>query len=482
MTNDTSTTADPHHHELSPLLVSSPEGEYEYEYEYDVVLDPSESPHGSASFNETVTNLTKTCMGTGCLALPYAARQGGVLLYSVGLLAIGLWNLYASVRLCHSLDLLSAGRCQKMNLPSATHDLGKPSTTRSLLRSLPPPPNGTATLGKVAWYAMGRPGLVLLDTMTFLLLMGIIIAYDDVIRAFIRGTPFTTGSDVFDAILTALVIAPLTLTDVGYLAKTSAAGLSVLALTFIVIAGYGLQGYDHDASTSIRWLPLNGLTGASNWFGCTVFGFGIVPLTFNFKNSMKEPPMYPMAAMFALLLVAVLYIIIGLVLLVLYPDIEGDVLSEIPQHGMLPIVTRLSMVVVIVATAPLIAIVSSWLSRRRNSYFVLTPCQPCAELIEGKIGAGTRHKKIKIIVRFGICFVSAAISVGIPEFVSVLTLVGSFCVAFVSFCVPPFLYVVLQVRRGRSIFSLSPDVFMLIWGLTATFISTAYIFTRLIAK
>lgn len=93
-------------------------------------------------------------MGTGTLALPYAARQGGVLLHVLGLIAIGAWNLYSVERLLDCLELLPVDKGHHR------------------------PPEGTATLGKVAWYALGRNGLYALDVMMVMLLSGIVITYE----------------------------------------------------------------------------------------------------------------------------------------------------------------------------------------------------------------------------------------------------------------------------------------------------------------
>lgn len=108
---------------------------------------------GSASLSQTVINIAKTCMGTGTLALPYAARQGGVLLHIFGMMAIAGWNLYSVQRLLDCLQLLPPNK-------------------------QPAAPQGTSTLGRVAWYSLGRSGLVSLDIMMFMLLAGIVITYE----------------------------------------------------------------------------------------------------------------------------------------------------------------------------------------------------------------------------------------------------------------------------------------------------------------
>jgi proton-coupled amino acid transporter len=445
-TTSTSENA-PQHHERSPLLVSqASDDNITFNDEQEDILGATR--HGSASVPQTIVNLAKTCMGTGCLALPFAAQQGGLLLYIFGALGIALWNAFASKRLLDCLELLLA----------KTHTQDEQGGKRSLGRRSPPP-QGTATLGKVAWYALGPTGLKSLDVMTVILLLGIIVAYQDAIRSFLQDTPCTTHSDIVDAILIALMMAPLSIVpDLGYLSRVSATGLTVLGFTFLVIAGYGMAQYDGTLPSSLHWFPQNGLTGASHWFGCTVFGFGVVPLTFNFRESMAEPSRLVGATTLALLGVAFCYILFGVGLLTLYPNIEGDVLHELPQEGILPIITRLAMVVVVLVTAPLLIV-------------------PCSELLEGKISAEP-DQRTKVMVRFGICLATVVISVVVPGFVYVLSFVGCFCVALVGFVVPPLFHLVLLRGRKAPLAVYWVDVLMLTWGIAATCISTAYTFNH----
>ena len=113
-----------------------------------VIIRPQRT--GSASVSETVINIAKTCMGTGTLALPYAARQGGLLLHVLGLIAIGAWNLYSVERLLHCLELMPVNKDHHW------------------------PPEGTAMLGKVALHTLGRTRLYALDVIIVLSLSGIV--------------------------------------------------------------------------------------------------------------------------------------------------------------------------------------------------------------------------------------------------------------------------------------------------------------------
>eukprot|EP00980_Cylindrotheca_fusiformis_P000381 scaffold91_cov127-Cylindrotheca_fusiformis.AAC.41 len=361
------------------------------------------------------------------------------------------------------------------------------SCLKPTISSSPAPPPGTSKLSKVAFYALGTKGLVFLDTMTVILLMGIIVAYQDAIRSFLHETPIKSGHDTFDAFVIALLIARLSVVpDMGYLAKTSAAGLLILACALLVIFFFGLSSYSSDDSVPIQWYPLNGLVGASHWFGCTVFGFGIVPLTYNFQESMSEPQLLPRVTVLSLMLVATSYIAVGIGLLAMYPNVEADILSELPETGVLPATIRIAMVVVVMVRSStnhrgkLLLLLTVPLSRLTKATAPIIVV-PCAEVIEGRIAHEEANQSGKVKVRFGISLVTGIIGVGIPGFVNILTLVGCFSVAFVSFCIPPFLHIILSRKAGNlHTCGWVKDIAMLVWGLTATGISTVYALKQLL--
>jgi amino acid permease len=423
-------TSECHHRERSPLLLST-EASLSYmddiekpdvppnTIEADILLLVSRK--GTASCKNVAINLAKTAAGTGILALPFACQQGGLILFVFGTVVIALWNVFSLSRLCDCLLLL----------------LQVEQDSRSNIFQRPPPPAGTATLGKIAYYALGDVGLLVLDIMLLLLLSGIVIAYEVAILSFSKGTPFTTHNNILDALILAILLVPLCLVeDMSSLSKLSRLGLIILAMTMLVIAGYGVAGYDQSKALSeefdaFHWFPADGLAGVSHWFGCVVFGFGIVPLTFNFRESMAHPEFLPNTAMVSMLLVAAAYIVTGIALLYLYPDIHDDVLSELPD-GWLATLARLAMIVVVMATAPLLVV-------------------PCAEIVEGKIHHdGQVHPTSQLLARSGISLITVAISVTLPGFVTVLAFVGCFSVALVSFCVPPLLHWVLLRQRFRE--------------------------------
>jgi solute carrier family 36 (proton-coupled amino acid transporter) len=469
------------------------------------VVVPGRAAAGQASLGQTVLNMMKTCMGTGTLALAYACQQGGIGLYLVGGLAIAVWNVYVIHLLVECLRYAqlqqSSTCCSIKNNCSVElgtepdkgpHPFGEEDACDEDAAAAPPTPTtalpagSISTFGRVAYHAFGPVGVQVLDCVMLILLLGIIIAYVSAVASFIGDTPLSISATI-DSILAGIFIASLALVpDLGYLAGASALGLVVLAVAFVIIAGYGLFGETASAENStiatisklavMNQFPL-GINGISHWFGVAVFGFGTVPLTYNFQESMKEPERVVSASIFALGGVCAVYTILGVGLYTLFPDLSADVLHELPETGVLPILTRLAMTWTILVTGPLILV-------------------PCAELLEGKFDV-RHHPNYRVVARFGIAAVSVFVSVLLPGFVAVLSFVGCFCVASVSFIIPPLFHLQLLLKR-KTVAGKSPslpdqrtgiwlrpriqklldtegaltDVLLLVGGILATIVST----------
>ena len=154
-----------------------------------------------ANVFQTSLNITKMCMGTGTLALPFAAEKGGLLFNVLGLGVIGLWNFYSTICLLRCLEFLpptdntneSRNDYEQCTLLAANseniscaYEMNQQRKYGSMHGNLdqyhkekpgieaqshhkldqiyanpPPPPEGTTTYGTVAWYASGPKGKLL---------------------------------------------------------------------------------------------------------------------------------------------------------------------------------------------------------------------------------------------------------------------------------------------------------------------------------
>ena len=292
----------------------------------------------------------------------------------------------------------------------------------------------------------------------------------DAAIGFLQQSSISTTSIYLDALCTLALIAPLScVPDVGFLSKYSAFGLFTILASFITIFTYGiLQNGLFQGLSVITWNDLwpQSISECSHWFGITVFSYGLVPTIYNVQESMTQPSHINRATEVALWLVFIIYAIISNGVAIIFSPsssieynssmlitrhyFDGDVIQHLPAQGLLPEFIRLAMAGVIIVTAPLLII-------------------PCSELLEGRIfkeSSNDHHQhqpmtKLSfksIALRLAICSICTCISVFIPDFVSIISFIGCFAVALVSFVFPPLFYVVLlctccssAARRGGKL-------------------------------
>ena len=475
---------------ISPLgkdnyyVSNSGKGEKQHQQHYSLSLSNGEdsvvavAEHDTsrrhATSWQTALNVAKCCMGTGTLALPYAASQGGYVLSSIGFILMGLWNLYCVDRMIQCGDLLLAIMDQQQQT-NAHKIIRKSSSEDSMI------PSDTTlrafTFGKVVWAATGTTGLIFYDIIMVILMLGIIVAYEGsflpllfcllyficgsiisrklldclltflfwhkgAALSFISRTPLSSGSSKMDAFWVAMSIIPIScVPDISFLSKFSALGIGTIILTFSVIFAYGLFG-EHQQQTSISpniinslW-PQDAAIGVANWFGVAAFSFGVVPITYNIQESMAEPSLMIQATRMGLGIVILLYLVISNGVAALFSTsnepFQGDVLRYLPNTWVAASVRLAMAFVVLFTTAPIIVV-----------------C--CGELIEGRV-FGDSYKAepfYRIITRAGICVFTTSVSVYVPGFVIVISVIGCCCVALVSFALPPLFFILLTWKKNE---------------------------------
>lgn len=427
--------------------------------------DGNKTSNNNASTLQTSINMVKMCVGTGTLALPYAAKEGGLIWYIVGLSILTLWNIYSTDRLLkcckymneykaggvfkatnNNLISKSSGQVRRNSYQMRSHEerIDFEEDDEYRLSQIMKESNksecdeNTNLFGKVAFFAFGNFGLQFVDAMMMVLMLGIVIAYEDAILGFVASTPLTTGSNNLDAICLLLIIGPLaSLSDFSLIAKVSAIGTFIIFFIFISVGFYGIHEngiVDGLASIPEQNLWPDGFSGFSSWYGVVAFGFGTIPFTFTLQESMQKPTEMMEATTKSLWVVFLTYGVIGIFLsIIFWPSLHGfqsDMTDAIPNHSLLSNTLKLSMSVVILSTVPLIIV-------------------PFGDLVMQKLGLDKkRHESPNdtnytgSIVRISLCIICAFISLSVPNFVYVLSFIGCFCVALISYAYPALAHIV----------------------------------------
>ena len=337
----------------------------------------SKQQHEGSTIFQTALNITKLCMGTGTLALPFAAEKGGLLFNVMGLALIALWNYYCANCILRCRDLLHPkakpreGAESNSTTTSQQHHQKQQQQQQQVYygsnieshdehneyslneNRTTTPPDGTTSYGEIAWYASGSIGLLSVDLLMLLLSVMLIIAYEVAMISFIDSMPITTGSRKIDIIIPSIIVALLSCSpDVSFLTKFSIFGLMALTLSFSVIVWQGLaeNGLSGFQSTLNLW-PRD-LSDASSWFGVVVFGYGVVPFILNFRESMAIPNHVGLATKVGLVLVFLAYVVMSNFVRILFSPthiFNGDVLQALPKSSWIALTVRLLMTFVISA-------------------------------------------------------------------------------------------------------------------------------------
>lgn len=192
---------------------------------------------------------------------------------------------------------------------------------------------------------------------------------------------------------------------------------------------------------------------------------------------MAEPTQMNRATQIACMVVFLVYIAIGDVIAIIFlpstrdHGFEGDVLSVLPNNWISTMV-RLAMSLVMVTTIPLILV-------------------PTGDLLLGKIGMKPNHKyasKVSLSLRLFVCATGASISAILPNFVYVISFLGCFCVALLSFAYPPLVHLVCFYKycprdeRQANSYHLYMDLFLLLLGTVATAFTSFLTYSNLMKE
>lgn len=472
--------------------------------------------------------LVKVCMGTGALALPYAFMSGGLVWSALGIVLMAQWNYFASQRLLVCKELLDSVAAGAEDVEAndvyafiALKSLGRPG------KLLVHVAMGITFIGCGVSYLIAASDL-LEATPLSLIFVGAPIwtRFCNTMLCLLVVLPlscakslsFLSYTSLFGVI--ALLLSFATIIALG-INNTPPAAIAAAAAA--AKAGGAPSVWTRAFATDAQ--------GLSRFFGITCFSFGIPPLLFPIQGSMSRPEFFGSAVRLALVSVAAAYILIAEATVLLYDfAIPPNILSVLPD-SILATFVRLLMVMVCLLTYPLAIVplcesvqkalegprvsrIYRWESLQRASSqyeerqgfnhlvsstslqdqesgvtaaasaATTTPAAP--PVLRGGSSEGNhmpryqqKHSEAesawswkRLLLRAAIVFTTAVLSTVVPCFGVVVSFMGAFSVAILSFVLPPLFHLLLfnaRLLRKEALW----DLFMFLFGLLACVSATS---------
>jgi solute carrier family 36 (proton-coupled amino acid transporter) len=289
------------------------------------------SGSGSSTFG-AVINIAKLSIGNGILALPFATSRGGLVFSPLAIALIAGWNVVSCFMMIQCKQVLAHKTF---------------------------PPEISSSYSRISYCAFGHWGAIITDLSVFVTLFGVCVSYQIAFAQFLKDIPshpLQNWSDIAQTIgytyFSMLIVYPLACQqNIGFLAKTSFAGLSCLLVSIGVLIGYGLSTFQPELR-NVSGLSLwpETITSFSTFSGVAIFCYGLCTFTFPIEESMRDRKEFPKAVIWSTILITIFYSLIGDTLAFVYAQDESginqNILHHLPIHSTPAILVRLALAIV----------------------------------------------------------------------------------------------------------------------------------------
>lgn len=233
-------------------------------------------------------------------------------------------------------------------------------------------------------------------------------------------------------------------------------GLICLMVGVLAIISYGLAEFGSDTLNH----PLVNLKDPSNplplfpesvpdttiFIGVATFCFGLSSLAFPIEESMEKKEDFQKAVFWSLLFVWAIYVVIGDAGSLLYlhdPDgISDNILINLPEKSLAAALVRLSMALVCVLTFPLTFVPPAQMLeyyfqniRQKLKFWNANPYQTINDGDEAPYTEPTLW--VRLLNRSILVGVCTLLATAVPCFGMIISILGCFTVAILSFVLPP---------------------------------------------
>jgi amino acid permease len=218
----------------------------------------------------------------------------------------------------------------------------------------------SSTYSKIAYSALGWPGVYLTDFSIVFTLLGVCTSYQIAFISLFQDVPFNIFSPKQLAIISAIIVFPMcNVRDVGVLSIVSLAGLVILIIGIVSIVAFGLYNYckqlidvaNGKIDSLHHFTPLyispESTSGFATFLGVSVFCFGLCSLAFPVEESMRNKNDFHKAVLWSIVFVWLLYVFVGDGVAWLYSfdeqGVKSNILQNLPKSSQIAVFVRIAM-------------------------------------------------------------------------------------------------------------------------------------------
>uniref|UniRef100_A0A1B6LYL8 Amino acid transporter transmembrane domain-containing protein n=2 Tax=Graphocephala atropunctata TaxID=36148 RepID=A0A1B6LYL8_9HEMI len=394
---------------------------------------------------DTMIHLLKGNIGTGILAMPDAFRNAGLVVGTVGTLAMGAICTHCM----HMLVNCAHELCLRSQVPS----LGFSEVCEQAFAS------GPQSIRKYSHYARFLTNMFLVITqLGFCCVYFVFVAAN--LREVVKHYYYEIDMHWFLLALLLPMILMNWINNLKYLTPVSLFAALLMSSGLGITFFYMLQGLPRTSTvhafSSWAQLPL--------FFGTAIYAFEGIGVILPLENNMKTPQDFgglTGVLNTAMVIVACLYTAVGFFGYLKYGDrvILGSITLNLPQNDLLAQSVCLMMALAI------------FLSYGLQFYVPMSIIWPS---IKANIADEHSQRVAQLLIRTGLVIFTFGLAAAIPNLSDVISLVGAVSSSTLALIFPPIIEIVTFWDKGLSRVTILKDVVIMIFGILG-FISGSYI-------
>eukprot|EP00033_Pygsuia_biforma_P004905 GCRY01005378.1.p1 GENE.GCRY01005378.1~~GCRY01005378.1.p1 ORF type:complete len:415 (+),score=-3.23 GCRY01005378.1:269-1513(+) len=360
-------------------------------------------------------NLVKGFVGSGIFGLPYAFQQAGVILGCLGIFIIAFISNYCMNLLVETRKKLNSSNY--LLSPELSDDEFNTSNQRKN-NSHDVPHSETMSLSDIAYALFGSIGLYVVMGSLFLMQLGFCTAYVRFWGETLHSVYSDISMELWICLATPFLFLLSLVQTLKKLSFTSVFGLVSLFVGLLLIYFESFKKISSE-TINVDYFDVN---RAGTFFGIALYAFEAVGLILPIEAKYKNPRTFPVCLASSLFAAALLYSSFASVCYLSYEADTKDIITQnLPHHSVVVVIVKIFIAIALVFTHPL-------------------QLFPVVSHIEASLKNGSNSLSF-FGIRIIMVGVTVFVAVIVPDFHTLLALVGSIACSIIGFIVPPILHI-----------------------------------------